>query len=112
VHARLERQEPFGDAEEYEGGHPRDTGCSQGDDGADRGEGQPEGRDIEVACVEDGDDDDGSQVVDDGEGQEEEFQRRGNSRPQEGEHADGEGDVGGHRDPQPRAPGPPALTTV
>ncbi len=55
--------------------------------------------------VEDGDHDDGADVVDDGQGQQEELERRlARVGPSSAEDADGEGDVGRHRDAPPPAP--------
>ena len=73
--------------------HHHDEGQAAG-----RGE-QPEEGDL--AGVEDGDHEDAADVVDDGEGQQEDLQRRRDPRAEEGDDAEREGDVGGHRDAPP-----------
>ena len=50
-----------------------------------------------VGAVEDGDDEDRSDVVDDRQRQQEEAEPVGHPLADQGHHADGEGDVGGHR---------------
>ena len=57
--------------------------------------GQSERGQRKIGRVEDRDDEDGAEIVDDGEGQQEDFECRRNARPQHGHHADREGDVGG-----------------
>ena len=59
--------------------------------------GEHEGGERQRRRVEEGDDDDGAEIVDDGERQEEYLQRRRDAGAQQGQHADGEGDVGGGR---------------
>ena len=51
----------------------------------------------QVLRVEQRDDDDGAEVVEDGERQQEQLERARHPRPQQRQHADGEGDVGGRR---------------
>src|SRR3954453_11394374 len=63
---------------------------------------EQQGSDGEVAGVEESDNGDGEQVVDDGQGEQEGAQRGGKVRADDGEHGQGEGDVGGRGD------GPPA----
>ena len=60
---------------------------------------------LELRRVEHGDDDDGADVVDDGQGQQEHLDRRHDAAPEQAEHADRHGDVGGHRDAPPVLPG-------
>ena len=50
-----------------------------------------------------GDDDDGTEVIDDRQGEQEHLQRRRDTAPEQRHHPDGEGDVGGHRDSPPAA---------
>lgn len=54
---------------------------------------------LDPARVEDGDDGDGSDVVDDGEGEEEDLEPDRGPPAEDGEDSDGEGDVGGHGNP-------------
>ncbi len=54
--------------------------------------------DVEAIGVEGCDDDDGADVVHDGKAQEQHLQFAGNAVAEQGEHAESEGDVGGHRD--------------
>ena len=60
---------------------------------------QPGPRD--AAGVEDGDQDDGADVIDDGQGEQEQLESLGDALAEEREHADGERDVGGDRDSPP-----------
>ena len=51
----------------------------------------------QVLRIEQGDDDDGAEVVEDGKRQQEQLERARHPRPQQRQHAHGEGDVGGRR---------------
>ena len=53
---------------------------------------------MDVVGVEDRDDEDRADVVDDGEREQEQLQRRRDAAAEQAEHADGHRDVGGHRD--------------
>ncbi len=104
VDARLQQGEPHADAEDgvdHQGPDPQhashDHGRQQGDRDREPAEGQ-------VGGVEDRDHQDRADVVDDRERQQEQACRRGDAATQHAEDADGEGDVGRHRDPPARGP--------
>ena len=60
--------------------------------------------------VEDGDDQHREQVVDDGERGQEDLQAQRDARAEQRQHAEREGDVGGHRDAPADEPAPPPPT--
>ena len=72
----------------------------QPDDDHDAG-GQRQRVEVDVARVEERDHEDRADVVDDGEGEQEQLEGRSDPPAEEAQHADGHRDVGGHRDPPP-----------
>ena len=64
----------------------------------DQSAGQQHLEDLNLAGVEDGDDEDGADVVDDDEGEQHGAQADGHARGEEGGDAEGEGDIGSHGD--------------
>jgi hypothetical protein len=103
VHTGLEGGQPYPHPEQHIHGRPAHLEPLQDQDQRQQPAGGQQRQDIDAAGVEDGDDQDGPDVVDDGQGEQERLERCRQPTADQGQHAKGEGDVGGHRDPP--APG-------
>ena len=79
------------------------------DHGAEKQHTPAQSLDIDAVGVEDGDDENRADVVDDGEGEEEDTELRGKETSQQREHAEREGDVGGEGNPPAAAVLPRAV---
>jgi hypothetical protein len=75
--------------------HAETVGEDEGDH--DRG-GEPDGAPVDFGCVEDGDDQDGEEIIDNRERREKDRQSLRNPVAEERQHAEGERDVGRHWD--------------
>jgi hypothetical protein len=71
----------------------------QGDDAAEQAPGHHHGLPLDAARIEQSDDDDGADVVDDGQRQEEELETGGQPSPGDRQHTEGKSYVGGHGNP-------------
>ena len=96
VYPGLQHGEPHDDADQEIGQGFAHADAIQGNQQHEgqAGHGQPVRGDL--LGVEDGDDQDGAEVVDDGQAHQEGQHRLGNARTEQHQHAYGEGDVGGH----------------
>ena len=98
VDARLENRQPQDDTNNHIDRDVPNAGelhQQYEDDESDGGKRPADGK---VGRVEDRDDDDRADVVDDGKGQEKDLHRLRDTITEQGDDADGEGNVGGHRD--------------
>ena len=95
VHARFHDAHPDEDADQYVGPDRGDAPVVEQDQRGEPDAGQGERGKRQLRGIEERDDDDGAEVVDDGERQQEDLQRRRNARAEQRQHADGEGNVGG-----------------
>ena len=98
VDARLENRQPQDDTHEHVERDVPDAGELHQQHQGDESDGGKRPADRKVGGVEDRDDDDRADVVDDGKGQEKDLHRLRNTITEQGDDADGEGNVGGHRD--------------
>ena len=89
---------PGSEAERAVEGEPLAARAAEGRGAEDGEEACAEGREGDVAAVKEGDDDDGAEVVDDGEGREEDDEAERRVAGCEREDAEREGDVGRHGD--------------
>ena len=96
--AGLEHQEPQHGAEDEIGCQALHPGLVHPEKDREHGGGPTEHRQRQVGGVESRDDEHRAKVVDDGEGGEEDLERDRDARPEQGEHTEREGDVGGGRD--------------
>ena len=105
MHAGLEDGPPQHQTEGGEDRGVRDTETVERGDGDGDADGADEVRQIDVGGVEDGDHDDRADVVDDRQRQQQDLDRGRDTRTEERDHTEGEGDIGRHRNAPPCATG-------
>ena len=99
VHAGLQHGDPQHDTDEYVGRHPRYVESVQDHTDAQRGDAHEQCREGQVRRVEDRDDRDGCEVVEDGQRQQENLERRRYASTEDTQQSQCKRDVGGDRDP-------------
>ena len=95
--AGFQHEIPHHRAEQDHRGHPVHPLVVEKQQQRQRDEGREQVVHLEVGGVEQGNDDDGPQVVENGQGEQKDFERRGRAAAHQGENAEREGDVGGRR---------------
>ena len=96
--AGIVEEDPHGDGrDEIEPG-PFFADLVHQHDQEDQREGDAQEREVDVAAVEQGDHQDGDEVIRDGQGSQENLQGNGNLVAQDGQDTDRKGDIGGRRD--------------
>ncbi len=90
-------------------GHRPDPDPAAQVDDAEAGRPEGQNRERDVGGVGDRDDQDGTDVVHDRQGEEQDLQRKGDTRAEQGQEPDHERNVGGHRDAPASPPGPAAF---
>ena len=103
MHPGLEGGQPHPHPEQHIQHRPTHVQPLQDQDQRQQPAGGQQRHDVDAARVEHGDDQDGPDVIHDGQRQQEGLERRRQPTADQGQHPQGEGDVGGHRDPP--APG-------
>ncbi len=98
VDAGLQHAEPDEDADQYIGPEAVDPRPIAEREAGETCDGQGEGQEAQLSAVEEGDDEDGDQIVDDRHRRQEYLERSGHARAEEGQHTEGKGDVCGGRD--------------
>ena len=106
---RAPHGQPQGDPEADVQRQPPDAGPDQHRHQDQHPGGEGQGRRVDAAAVEQGHHRDRPQVVDHGQGEQEHLEGRGHPRAEQGQHPEGEGDIGGHRHPPPGRAGPAGV---
>ena len=98
MHATFQYADPQECADDQVGAEPCHAKAVHQDQDAEKDRRQDQRQVRQFAGVEQGNDDDRAEVINDRQGHQKQFQRHRHALAQQGQYAEGEGDIGGHGD--------------